>query len=160
MTADSVHGCKHFNYQKPILIDETFSEYHRAKHRRPTIGVFQPRPHQAPHVVELGACALSDLIASQAVSCVEVMTAYLGHIERTNPSYNAIVSLRGHDEILAEAREKDALLARGIRQGWLHGIPQAIKDLASTKGLRTTLGSPLHRDSLPTRDAASFTPRI
>jgi amidase len=110
-------------------------------------------PEQTPDILELGACALSDLIASREVSCVEVMSVYLDHIERTNPSYNAIVSLRERDEILAEAREKDALLANGVRQGWLHGFPQAIKDLASTKGLRTTLGSPLHRDSIPSRDA-------
>jgi amidase len=48
---------------------------------------------------------------------------------------------------------KGQLLARGIRQGWLHGFPLAIKDLAPTKGLRTTLGSPLYRDWVPKRDA-------
>jgi amidase len=116
-------------------------------------------PVQHADILELGACALSDLIASREVSCAEVAEIYLDHIERTNPSYNAIVSMRGREEIVAEAREKDALLARGIRQGWLHGTPQAIKDLASTKGLRTTLGSPLHRDSIPTRDA-SFVQRM
>jgi amidase len=110
-------------------------------------------PTQTLDIPELGACALSDLIASREVSCVEVMTACLDHIERTNPPLNAIVSLRARDEILTDARDKDALLDRGIRLGWLHGFPQAIKDLASTKGLRTTLGSPLHRDSIPTRDA-------
>jgi amidase len=108
---------------------------------------------QTPDIIELGACALSDLIASREVSCVEIMTAYLDHIEQTNPAYNAIVSLRDREDILTDAREKDAQLARGIRRGWLHGFPQAIKDLAPTKGLRTTLGSPLHRDSIPARDA-------
>jgi amidase len=110
-------------------------------------------PNPDIEILDLGACALSDLIASREVSCADVAAIYLDHIERTNGAYNAIVSLRDRDEILAEARGKDALLARGVRQGWLHGIPQAIKDLASTKGLRTTLGSPLHKDSIPTRDA-------
>ena len=54
---------------------------------------------------------------------------------------------------MAEAHEKDRLLARGIRQGWMHGFPQAIKDLAATRGLRATQGSPLHCDVIPTRDA-------
>jgi amidase len=102
---------------------------------------------------DLDACALSDAIADRRLSCAEVATAYLDHIEQANPAYNAIVSLRDRDEILAEAREKDHLLARGIHQGWMHGFPQAIKDLAATKGLRTTQGSPLHRDAVPTRDA-------
>jgi amidase len=93
------------------------------------------------------------MIAARELSCVEVATAYLDHIERTNPAYNAIVSLRDRQDILKEAREKDGLLARGLRQGWMHGFPQAIKDLAATKGLRTTQGSPLHRDAIPTRDA-------
>jgi amidase len=104
-------------------------------------------------IVELSACTLSDLIASRKVSCVEVASAYLDQIGRINPTYNAIVSLRERDHILTDAREKDELLARGIRQGWLHGFPLAIKDLAPTKGLRTTLGSPLHRDWMPNRDA-------
>jgi amidase len=104
-------------------------------------------------ILNLDGCALSSLIAARRVSCVEVMTAYLDHIERTNPAYNAIVSLRDRDEVVAQAREKDDLLARGVRQGWMHGFPQAIKDLAATEGLRTTLGSPLHRESIPLRDA-------
>jgi amidase len=104
-------------------------------------------------ILNLDGCALSALIAARRISCVEVTAVYLNHIERTNPAYNAIVSLRDRDEIVAQAREKDDLLARGIRQGWMHGFPQAIKDLAATEGLRTTLGSPLHRESIPVRDA-------
>ncbi|MBR0799283.1 amidase [Bradyrhizobium jicamae] len=110
-------------------------------------------PVHPSSIVDLGACALADSISSRKTSCLEVVTAHLDRIERINSSYNAIVSIRDREEILTEAREKDALLAGGVRQGWLHGIPQAIKDLASTKGLRTTLGSPLHRDAIPTRDA-------
>ena len=104
-------------------------------------------------ILNIDACALSDLIAARAISCAEVATIYLDHIGRSNPAYNAIVSMRDRDDILAEAREKDSLLARGLRQGWMHGFPQAIKDLAATRGLRTTHGSPLHRDSLPAHDA-------
>ncbi|WP_128971229.1 amidase [Bradyrhizobium tropiciagri] len=104
-------------------------------------------------VIELGVCALSDLIASHEISVVEIATLYLDRIELINPGHNALVSLRDRDAILADAREKDVLLARGVREGWLHGIPQAIKDLASTRGLRTTLGSPLHTNSVPSRDA-------
>jgi amidase len=104
-------------------------------------------------VLDLDAYALSDAIADRKLSCAEVATAYLDHIEQTNPAYNAIVSLRDREEILAEAHEKDRLLARGIRLGWMHGFPQAIKDLAATRGLRATQGSPLHCDAIPTRDA-------
>ena len=35
----------------------------------------------------------------------------------------------------------------------LHGLPIAIKDLAATRGLRTTLGTPLFADFVPDADA-------
>jgi amidase len=34
----------------------------------------------------------------------------------------------------------------------MHGFPHAVKDLAPTRGLRTTWGSPLHRDHVPASD--------
>ena len=40
-------------------------------------------------------------------------------------------------------RERDDELARGEHRGWMHGFPQAIKDLAAAEGIRTTKGSPL-----------------
>jgi amidase len=45
------------------------------------------------------------------------------------------------------------LMACGERLGWMHGFPQAIKDLAATKGIPTTLGSPLFKDVVPNADA-------
>ena len=80
------------------------------------------------------------------------MQAYLARIARLNPTYNAIVALRPDDELLAEADACDAELARGASRGWLHGVPQAIKDLANAAGLPTTLGSPLMRDFIARED--------
>ncbi|MGA1733341.1 MAG: amidase family protein, partial [Burkholderiaceae bacterium] len=52
----------------------------------------------------------------------------------------------------ALARAGDQALARGEHHGWLHGIPQAVKDLSDVAGLPTSMGSlalhPLH----PTQD--------
>ena len=98
------------------------------------------------------AHALSQAIHRKQVSCREVMAATLARIERINPSVNAIVSLRDADVLLTEADLRDAQLARGQSMGWLHGMPQAIKDLSNTAGLRTTLGSPLMRDFVPAED--------
>jgi amidase len=113
-----------------------------------------PLASSAPSdIVMMNACALSEAIRSKAVSCVEVMQAYLAQIERLNPRVNAIVSLQDGDELLAQARERDRQLADGKYRGWMHGFPQAIKDLAATKGIRTTLGSPLFKDSIPEADA-------
>jgi amidase len=104
-------------------------------------------------ITELNANDLSTAIHARDVSCVDVMTAYLQRIERINPTYNAIVSLQDGDGLLRQARDRDEMLARGEDMGWLHGVPQAIKDLASTAGIRTTNGSPLNKDNVPAADS-------
>ncbi len=103
-------------------------------------------------LTELSASALSAAIHAGQVSCRELMQATLARIALVNPAHNAIVSLRDGDELLREADARDAELARGASRGWMHGLPQAIKDMAPTAGLRTTLGSPLLRDNLPAHD--------
>ncbi|WP_257744647.1 amidase [Burkholderia glumae] len=103
-------------------------------------------------IVAMPAHALSAAIRSRAVSCVETMRAYLDRIEQVNGRVNAIVALRERAVLLAEAARKDAALARGEWQGWLHGMPQAPKDLAMTKDIVTTLGSPIFRDFRPAED--------
>jgi len=104
-------------------------------------------------LTDLTAEALSVGLEARQFSCRELMQATLERIERVNPRCNAIVSLRDRDALLGEAEERDVELGRGRRFGWLHGLPQAIKDMAATAGLRTTLGSPLLRDSVPREDS-------
>jgi amidase len=106
-------------------------------------------------IVELDAIELSRAIHARQVSCHEVMQAYLAQIERFNPAVNALVSLRSDEDVLAEAVQRDRELDQGQSRGWMHGMPQAIKDLAATKGLRTTLGSPLFAEHVPQEDAIS-----
>ena len=106
-------------------------------------------------IVELDAIELSRAIHARQVSCHEVMQAYLAQVERFNPTVNALVSLRSHEDVLAEAAQRDRELDQGQSRGWMHGMPQAIKDLAATRGLRTTLGSPLFAEHVPQEDAIS-----
>ena len=101
---------------------------------------------------ETSATSLSRAIHLRQVSCQEVMQATLARIERLNPQSNAIVSLQDPESLMTQARERDAQLARGESMGWMHGMPQAIKDLAHVQGLRTTLGSPLMKDFVASED--------
>ncbi len=107
-------------------------------------------------ITDLPAHVVSDAIRAREVSCREVMRATLERIEAVNPVFNAIVSLRDGDALLREADERDAQLQRDATPagpiGWMHGMPQAIKDMAQTAGIRTTLGSPLLRAFVPTVD--------
>jgi len=109
-------------------------------------------------LVQMDAISLSEAIRTKRVSCREVMTAFLDHTEQFNPKVNAIVSMRPRAMLLEEADERDRELARGQRRGWMHGFPHAVKDLAATRDLRTTCGSPL-LDIVPTEDAI-FVERI
>lgn len=103
-------------------------------------------------LVALPAHALSEAIRRKTVSCVETMRAYLDHIERVNGAVNAIVALRERATLLDEAAQADAALARGEAAGWLHGVPQAPKDLVMTRGIVTTMGSPIFRTMVPSAD--------
>jgi len=103
-------------------------------------------------LVLLQAYELAERIRRRQVSCREVMQAYLTHIERFNPRVNALISLQAPEDLLAQADTRDAELARGQYRGWMHGLPHGIKDLSQTRGIRTTLGSPLYKDFIPDRD--------
>jgi amidase len=105
-----------------------------------------------PNIVMLDAATLADSIRSRQVSCVEVMTAYLDHIDKLNPKVNAIVALQDRAALLAQADERDRQLSRGQLMGPLHGFPYAVKDLESVKGIRSTQGSPIFKDFVPTSE--------
>src|SRR6267154_4898657 len=98
------------------------------------------------------AVELASLIASKAVSPVEVLDAHLATIARVNPKLNAIVTLVA-DGALVLAQQAEAAVMRGEKLGALHGLPVAIKDVTPTAGIRTTYASPLFKDHVPTEDA-------
>ena len=104
----------------------------------------------------LTAVEMAARIRRRELSAVEVMEAHLARIERVNPRINAIVTLVP-ERALADATRADTLQARGGPLGPLHGLPVAHKDLVATAGIRTTYGSPMYRDNIPTADALIVT---
>ncbi len=95
------------------------------------------------------ACEQRRLIGERAVSAVELLDAHLSQIERVNPIVTAIVTL-DIDGARVAAQAADAATTAGGPLGQLHGLPVAHKDLANTKGIRTTFGSPVFADHVPT----------
>jgi amidase len=95
---------------------------------------------------------MADLIRQKKLSAREVMQAHLKQIHLVNTKVNAIVTLVSEDQLMAQAAAADEALAKGSWLGPLHGMPVGVKDLHETKGIRTTYGSPLHRDYLPNFD--------
>lgn len=105
-----------------------------------------------PELTERAAADLADAIRRREVSSEEVVRAHLERIDEINPAVNAIVSYRP-DEAIDRARELDALSARGLSMGALHGLPFAVKDLMDVAGLPTTSGSRIHVGTVAQTDS-------
>jgi amidase len=90
---------------------------------------------------------LARLIQSRKLSATEVVRAFIAQVERVNPKVNAIVTFLP-DEALKAAKAFD----RKRHKLPLGGLPIAIKDVIATKGVRTTWGSLVYKDHVPTED--------
>jgi amidase len=105
----------------------------------------------AGSVCFLSAVEMAKLIRAGKLSAREALAEHLKQIERVNPKVNAVVSLA--PELAAKAAaQADERQARKEKLGPLHGLPVAHKDLMLTRGIRTTFGSPLYKDFIPTED--------
>jgi amidase len=100
---------------------------------------------------ELTAVEARRLIGTKQLSCSELLESCIGRIEAVDHAVNAMVA-RDFARARVAARAADAAVARGDALSPLHGLPVGIKDLEPTEGLRTTQGSPLFRDQVPTKD--------
>lgn len=107
-----------------------------------------------PSGQEICFASARELVASmlrRELSAREVLEAHLAQIEAVNPAVNAVVTLvaeRARDQ----ASAADERLVKGEEPGLLHGLPVAHKDTHRTAGVRTTFGSPIHRDLVPDVD--------
>jgi aspartyl-tRNA(Asn)/glutamyl-tRNA(Gln) amidotransferase subunit A len=95
---------------------------------------------------------LGRLIATKQVSPVEVVRAHLDRIAAVDSKLRAFITVCA-DSALESARAAEADLMAGRGVGRLHGVPWAPKDLYSTRGVRTTGGSKILADSVPSEDS-------
>src|SRR5579862_8684667 len=98
------------------------------------------------------AADLAALIASKALSPVELVDDVLARIEGAQPSLNAYITVCA-EEARAAAWEAEAAVMLGDPLGPLHGVPFAVKDLINTAGVRTTFGSVALADNVPAIDS-------
>jgi amidase len=91
---------------------------------------------------------LARLLRAKKISASELMQAFIAQIERVNPKVNAIVTFLP-DQALKAAK---ALDRKGRFEAPFSGLPIAIKDVIATKGVRTTWGSLVYKDHVPTED--------
>jgi len=98
------------------------------------------------------ATQLGELIATKAISPVELVDLYLSRIQRLDGRLNSYITVDS-DGALRAAREAEAAVQRGDALGPLHGIPVSVKDLELTRGLTTTGGSLVFKDRVPEQDS-------
>jgi amidase len=105
----------------------------------------------APSICFMSAIEMARMIRAKKLSAREALEAHLKQIERVNPKVNAIVTLVP-EMAEVDAAKADEKQAHKETLGPLHGLPVAHKDLLETRGIRTTFGSPLFKDYIPTED--------
>jgi aspartyl-tRNA(Asn)/glutamyl-tRNA(Gln) amidotransferase subunit A len=98
------------------------------------------------------ATTMAAAIARKHVSPLEVVDAILGQIERLNPRLNAYCTVTA-EQARRDARVAEHKVLRGEPLGLLHGVPVSVKDTVWTAGVRTTMGSAIYADLVPTEDA-------
>ncbi|MBL8060701.1 MAG: amidase [Chthonomonas sp.] len=118
---------------------------------RPTRSI-KKRPATDEDIAFLSVSELASLIKSKQLTPTELTSIYLERMNRLNARLNCVVSM---DETgaMEAARKATDEIAAGRYRGPLHGIPYGIKDLFSTKAMKTTWGAETFKDQLIDHDA-------
>ncbi len=102
------------------------------------------------------ASELAEALASGETTSVEVTQAHLDRIADVDGALHAFLHVDG-DGALAAARAADERRAAGTPASAFDGVPVAVKDILTTKGLPTTCGSRILEGWVPPYDATLVT---
>jgi aspartyl-tRNA(Asn)/glutamyl-tRNA(Gln) amidotransferase subunit A len=108
--------------------------------------------HSENELTYLSIVDAARLLRGKKVSPLELTDAALARIERGNPRLNAFITILAQ-RARREARIAEREIGRGRWRGPLHGIPISLKDNFWTRGIRTTGGSKILKDFVPSRDS-------
>jgi aspartyl-tRNA(Asn)/glutamyl-tRNA(Gln) amidotransferase subunit A len=95
-----------------------------------------------------------EALAEKKISARELAADFYKRIEAKNPELNAYLAL-SPERARRQTDRIDALLAEGKPLPPLAGVPVAIKDVISTRGIKTTCGSRILENYIPPYDATA-----
>lgn len=95
---------------------------------------------------------LATHLERRSISPVDLTDTYLARIERLDGTLHSYLTVTA-EQARAEAHRAELEITRGSYRGLLHGIPIGLKDLFDTAGIRTTAGSRVLADRVPTQDS-------
>ena len=102
-------------------------------------------------ICRMDAVSLARAIRSKQLSPIEVIDAVLVRMDKLEPTLHAFCTPT--PEVAREtAKRIEADIMAGRAVGPLAGVPIGIKDLVYTKGIKTTSGSIVYKDYVPTED--------
>jgi aspartyl-tRNA(Asn)/glutamyl-tRNA(Gln) amidotransferase subunit A len=96
-----------------------------------------------------------EALQAKKISARDLAREFYAQIDRRNPELNAFLTLCP-ERAYAQADRVDACIAQGRALAPLAGVPVAIKDVLSTRGVRTTCGSKILEDYIPAYDATAI----
>ena len=103
-------------------------------------------------LTQLSGAELSRLIRSKELSPVELVQSYLARIGSFDSVLNGYITICD-EYALKQAKRLENEIAKGKRAGPLYGLTLAVKDQFDTAGIRTTAGSSILANYIPTKDA-------
>ncbi len=98
--------------------------------------------------------AVQEALKTKKISARELAAEYYKRIDARNRELNAYLTL-SQERAFAQADRVDALVAAGKPLPPMAGVPIAVKDVISTRGLRTTCGSKILENYIPPYDATA-----
>ncbi|MCT2592596.1 Asp-tRNA(Asn)/Glu-tRNA(Gln) amidotransferase subunit GatA [Streptomyces sp. N2-109] len=103
-------------------------------------------------LTSMSAARIAAGIAAGEMTAVEVTEAHLARIAAVDEKVHAFLHV-DREGALAQARAVDEKRARGEELGPLAGVPLALKDIFTTEGIPTTVGSKILENWIPPYDA-------
>ena len=104
-------------------------------------------------IADMTAVEMTGALRSRSISTVEAVQAVLDRID-SRSRLNAFMTVSS-ERALDEAHAVDSATAKGEEGGLLKGLPFSVKDLTNTEGVRTTSGSALFANNVPSTDAVA-----